>query len=139
MRCRSTGQLVVYPVLYRTRNVIIPLITKHVAPGSTIYSDRFSVYFNNRTFPPTSALTPYGYRHLGINHSVHLVSEVDRTIHTNTIERTWRTIKEKFRNHKPRIEVDRHISQFMFESWILQESRFEAILFLIKQVQDRNL
>ena len=139
LRCRSTGQVVVYPVLYRTRNVIIPLIVKHVIPGAIIYSDRYSVYFNNHTFPPTSALAPHGYRHFGINHSVQFVSKIDKRIHTNTIERTWRTIKEKFRNTKPRVDIDKHISLFMFESWLPKEDRFEAILFLLKQIQDRTL
>lgn len=74
LRCRTKKQLVIYPVLYRTRDAILPLIRKHVNPGATIYSDRFSVYFNNRTFPPTSDLTPYGYRHLGMNFSVRFVS-----------------------------------------------------------------
>ena len=87
LKCRTTKQVVVYPVLYRTKDHLIKIIRSHVPAGATIYSDRFSAYFNNRTNPPTSHLRPYGYTHFGINHSQHFVSEIDSSIHTNTIER----------------------------------------------------
>ena len=68
-----------YPVLFRNRETLIPLICFHVEQGSRIFSDRFSAYFNNRARPPTSHLAPYGYDHVGINHSKHFVSEIRRT------------------------------------------------------------
>ena len=37
----------------------------HVRVGSTIYSDKWSAYFNNRVHPSRSYLTPYGYNHIG--------------------------------------------------------------------------
>ena len=125
MRSRDTKQVVINLVLYHTRAAILPLTTEHITPGSTIYSDRFSVYFNDHTLPSTSSLTQYGYQHFGINHSVHFMSEIDNTIPTNMIERTWRSIKEKFRNNKHRVDIDKHISQYMFEAWIPQEDRFD--------------
>ena len=90
----------------------------HVPSGSTIYSDGFATYFSNRTAPPTSHLEPYGYTHFTINHSQHFVSEIDSTIHTNTIERLWRTLKEKFKHNKPRTGTDKHIAELCvkFES-----------------------
>jgi hypothetical protein len=36
----------------------------------------------------------FGYEHLNVNHSLHSVDPISRTIHTNNIERSWRTPKE---------------------------------------------
>jgi len=131
IKCRATGRTVVYPVPYRTKNDLIPIIRKHVVSGATIYSDRFSAYFNNRVKPPASHLSVYGFRHFGINHSKHFVSEISNQIHTNTIERTWRSLKEKLKYNKPRIEINKFISEFMFETWIPVLERYDFMINLI--------
>jgi len=131
MKCRSTRRIVIYPVLYRTRGDLIPLIRAHVIPGATIYSDRFSAYFNNRVKPSVSHLSVYGYNHFGINHSKHFVSKFSDQIHTNTIERTWRSLKEKLKYNKPRIETDKFISEFMFENWVPAFERYDFMINLI--------
>ena len=133
LKCRTTGKVIVYPVLYRNRNTIMPIIQKHVAIGSVVYTDMFSVYFNNRKNPPESYLKKFGYIHFGINHSKEFVSKVDSTIHTNTIERTWKAFKRKFRNYKPRKEIEEYISEFIYESWIPKEDRYYFYLDLLKK------
>ena len=131
LKCRTTGKVIIYPVLYRRRAIFISIIRKHVKPGSLILSDRFSAYWNNRTTPPTSYLVPYGYIHLGINHSIHFVSSINNQIHTNTIERVWRALKGKFRNYKPKKQIHQIISQFILESWISKEDRYYFMLYLL--------
>jgi len=135
LKCRSTKRVVLYPAADRTRETLITLIQLHIPQGSKIYTNRFLAYWNNRTFPHTSYLEPYGYQHLGINHSQHFVSTIDNTIHTNTIERVWRSIKEKFRNNKPRTNVNRHISEYMFEAWVKPEFRYQFVLSLLAKFQ----
>ena len=73
---------------------------------------------------------------LGINHSQHFVSEIDERIHTNTIERVWRSLKEKFKHNKPRVDIGKHIAEFMYEVWICREDRYQFTLTLIKQMQE---
>jgi len=131
LKCRTSGKVIIYPVLYRTRRVLIPIIQKHVRIGATIYSDRFSSYFNNRRSPPASHLSPLGYLHIGINHSIHFVSNIDNSIHTNTIERVWKALKQKFRNFKPRKQIQEHISSFIFESWVPSQERYYFMLYLL--------
>lgn len=131
MKCRLTKQVIIYPVIHRTKGNIIPLIQKHVAQGGIIFSDRFSCYFNNRRNPPQSHLEPLGFTHLGINHSIHFVSEVNGLIHTNTIERTWRSLKRKFKTFKPRTQIHPYISQFVLESRVTEEERHFLMLFLL--------
>ena len=138
MKCRLTKQTIVYPVLYRTKKQLIPYILLHVNHGATIYTDRFSSYFNNRVGPPASHLEIYGYRHIGINHSIHFVSQICRTIHINTVERMWRSLKERFKYKKPRVHITHHISQFMFESWVPQAERYQFMLRLIKHLKEES-
>ena len=133
LKCRKTKKVIIYPVLYRNRKSLKPIIRKHVKPGALILSDRFSAYFNNRTVPPTSHLVPLGYIHIGINHSIHFVSNIDSSIHTNTIERVWRALKWKFRGFKPRNQIHQYIYQFMLESWIAKEDRYYTMLYLVQK------
>ena len=73
--------------------------------NNILYSDRSGGYFNNRRRPPTSYLRPFGYRHIGINHSVHFVHYYDRRIHTYIIEREWREVKKMIRRDNPRKKI----------------------------------
>jgi len=83
--------------------------------------------------PPSSHLSVYGFRHFGINHSKFFVSKVSSQIHTNIIERTWRSLKEKLKYNKPRIEINKFISEFMFETWIHVLERYDFMINLIAQ------
>ena len=83
---------------------MLNLIRTYVVPNRTnvIYSDRWGGYYNNGRTPAASYLRPLGYRHIGINHSVHFVHQYDNRIHTNTIEREWREVKKMIRRDNPR-------------------------------------
>jgi transposase-like protein len=49
--CRETRQYIIIPVANRRRETLLAVIAKHVIPGSTIYSDNWSGYFNLQTHP----------------------------------------------------------------------------------------
>jgi len=66
---------------------LIPLITTHVAAGSTIISDEWAAYgtlgnINN-------------YTHMTVNHSVNFVDPVTGA-NTQKIESSWRALKRMF-------------------------------------------
>ena len=42
--CRETGDVFILPVPNRKATTLLPLIEKHIAPGSKIMSDCFSAY-----------------------------------------------------------------------------------------------
>ena len=50
---------------------------------------------------------------IGVNHSVHFVHYLDNSVHTNTIERMWRTLKQKIRHHQTKKMVS--MSKFICE------------------------
>lgn len=69
---RNTRLCVVYIVADQTWETLIPLIQRHVTPGSTIYSDMWPSYH---------CITALGYDHHMVNHSEEFVTAggVNRT------------------------------------------------------------
>lgn len=133
MRCRTTKRFVIYPIYFRTRETLLRLIRRHVPPGATILTDCWSAYINNRVRPRESFLT--NYVHLWIDHSVHFVSPILRGIHTNTIERLWRTIKTFFRIHNPRKFLNNHIAMFYFTQVYDLNERTRILFTILRDVR----
>ncbi|XP_050335019.1 uncharacterized protein LOC126762349 [Bactrocera neohumeralis] len=81
-------RLEVCPDNVRSAEVLIPLIKKHVAPGTTISTDCWKAY---------DGLANHGYEHRKVNHS-----DLDNPFvaadgtHTQRIESQWRVIKMFF-------------------------------------------
>ena len=48
----------------------------------------------------TLKLMCYGYIHKSINHKISFIDEIFKEIHTNNIDRLWRTVEEHIRKHK---------------------------------------
>ena len=69
----------------RNSTTLLPLIEKYIKPGSIIYSDAWPAYKN------ISSLGLH-YKHFVINQSENFASSEE--IHTQTIERFWRDLKE---------------------------------------------
>jgi hypothetical protein len=114
IKCRTSKETIIYPILHRTKEVLLNLIRKHAAPNCTIYTDRYSAYFNNRFLPAKSHLEELGYSHFGVKHCEEFVSSIDNRIHINTVERTWRALKSKLNSHRPRKNFEQYISEFQF-------------------------
>ncbi len=72
----------------------MPYIFKYIKIRSTIYTDFFSTYVNTRTYPYELNLSIFGYRYFYINHRKSFVNPLFPEIHTNTIERFRRTLKQ---------------------------------------------
>ena len=75
--------------MYRSADTLIPIIKKHVLPGTVIISDCWKAY---------SRLEDDGYQHLTVNHSKEFVNK-ETGAHTNTIESTWRAVKSSLPKH----------------------------------------
>ena len=69
----------------RSARTLIPLIKQYIKSGSIVISDGWLAYKN---------LSKEGYTHRVINHSENFVDPDDPTVHTQTIERQWRNLKE---------------------------------------------
>jgi len=87
IKSRETGNFVLYPLRFRTRDVILRIILRHVPHGGIV---------NNRMTPKTSHLTQLGYHHFFVEHQSFFVSPLSNNINTNTIVRMWRCFIKMF-------------------------------------------
>jgi len=90
----------------RDAATLIPLIKKHVAPGTTIRSDCWKAY---------DRLNEHGYLHEKVNHSENFV-DPESGAHTQTIESSWRPIKRRLtRGGVKRDELAMHLCEYLFK------------------------
>ena len=69
----------------RDAATLIPIIEKHVLPGSTIHTDCWAAY---------RRLSNAGYAHYTVNHKENFVDPTDSEVRTQKVERLWRDVKE---------------------------------------------
>lgn len=87
--------MILYPVERRTKEVLIPIIKRHVKQGATIYTDGWSSYLD---------LNHEGFDHFTVNHK-HTFSQTYKnratgksvTVHTNRVEGSWANSKHYFK------------------------------------------
>ena len=91
----KSNLLVMYPVNNRNTDTLIPLIEKHVEPGTPIFSDNWAAYFK---------FNEIGYPHFTVTHKttfkqVYRNVDTDEIIqcNTNRIEGAWKISKDHFR------------------------------------------
>ena len=91
----------------RDRATLIPLIKRHVAPGTLIITDCWAAY---------NSLEQEGFMHETVNHSQHFVDP--RTVaHTQQIESLWRALKRRMsRGGVPKNEeaYGMHFGEFLW-------------------------
>ena len=86
-----------FPVTNRSEENLIKIILRFIRPRSIIYSDCFSSYVNNRSFPKKLKLDQYEYIHNFINHKKEFVSPLFKNIDTNNVENLWKQVKKQIR------------------------------------------
>ena len=66
---RQPNTIILYPVLNHSKETLIPLIQRHVAPGSTVYSDGWSAYcdLNSLGFDHFTVLHKYSFKKIYVN------------------------------------------------------------------------
>ena len=84
--CRETKECFFEVVEKRDTNTLLPILTKHVRAGSTIYSDCWAAYNN------IDQLEGMNYKHDTVNHSKNFV-DPESGCHTQRIESTWHALK----------------------------------------------
>jgi len=126
---RNSNRFLIYPVESRDGDTFIPLLLKHVnVSKSTIYTDSMSVYVNNHTKPPNSKLQNWGYKNFYTNHNVSFVNAIFSQIHTNTIERMWRSLKEHIKKHKPKKLYEDSLGRYFFVSTLQKQEQIDFFL-----------
>ena len=107
-----------YHVQRRDANTLLPIIWKHVYPGSTIWSDEWKAYSHLQT--------TYGYDHQKVNHSQNFIDP--RTgCHTQLIESLWSHAKMKIlKTIRGSTILDSHLAKFWYRS--IYKPMFSSIL-----------
>jgi transposase-like protein len=99
-RGRGTSKQAIFGILERRRSVVriwvvpnvlkrtlMPIITRHIAPGSTIYSDGYQLY---------QETVHEGYIHDFVDHHQHEYARGD--VSTNAMEGFWGLLKRRLRS-----------------------------------------
>lgn len=88
----------------RDANTLLPLIAKHVKPGTIVVTDLWKAYNN---------LPEYEYEHFTVNHSRHFVDPASGA-NTQTIESTWRVIKYELPKSSRNSMLADHLCEFLW-------------------------
>ena len=87
----------------------MPVIKKHIKPGTLILSDEWRGYLN------IPSIADRSYAHLTVNHSQNFVNPRSK-VHTQNIENLWRNLKQNFKRmlgvHETMLES--HIDEFLW-------------------------
>ena len=124
---RDTKKFIIIPVLVRNDSSLISIILKYIKSRSIIYTDCHSVYVNNRIFQKESRLVDYGYNHYYVDHSKEFVSSEFDHIHTNTIERLWKSIKTDLRKKHITKGYMKAIARFYFHANLNKDQQVKFI------------
>ncbi|KFD59095.1 hypothetical protein M514_00258, partial [Trichuris suis] len=81
--CRETGESFVELAENRSAATLLPIVQRHVRPGTTIITDGWREY---------RCLAEHQFKHMCVNHSLHFV-ELSTGAHTQTIESMWSQAK----------------------------------------------
>jgi transposase-like protein len=76
----------------RSADVLLPIITKYVLPGTEIHSDQWAAYGGIASLP---VYPPY--THKTVNHKRHF-KDPSTGVHTNNVEAYWSSIKRRFKS-----------------------------------------
>ena len=99
--CRSTIEFFMVRVPNRKAETLLPIIHKHIRPGSYIMSDKWKSYDD---------LQNQGFQHGSVCHKRNFVDPADPNIHTQRIENAWRYAKEVY--------PDRSTSESLKDSYL---------------------
>ncbi|KAG0442317.1 hypothetical protein DMUE_0362 [Dictyocoela muelleri] len=105
---RGTLNCVLVTVPDRSANILLPIITRFVLPGTLIIGDKWRAY---------SQIRNIGFEHHSIKHSQNFLSPEDPRIHTQTIESLLHHVKNKIRVQygTRHYMLDGYLTEFMFK------------------------
>ena len=105
----------------RDAETLVPIIKKHILPGTTIYSDSWQAY---------DTLSDEGYTHNQTdNHADEKVSATCEDVHTRNIEQCWGDLKSWIlRSGNKKILNHKYLSKYMFCKAFHEEERLHHFL-----------
>ena len=113
----------------RSRQDLLPIITRHVRPGSSIVSDQWRAY--------VGALSASGYNHYTVNHSCSFV-DPDSGAHTQNIERAWGVYKSQVwqqRGNRNERLLKEHLAFIEWTYWLGRRHKYGPLGRLLKDIR----
>ena len=102
--------------LPRDTDTLLPIIQRFIRPGSIIYSDGWGAYHS---------LSNNGYTHKTVIHEENFIDPKDRNVHTQTVERMWKDLKEWcVRPGIKSIYIHQYISRWIFLETVVLERAY---------------
>ncbi|KAK9965897.1 hypothetical protein ABG768_004962 [Culter alburnus] len=104
-------------VTRRSRNHLIPIIVKHVRPGTILISDEWRAY--------RGVLANMGYRHFTVNHS-HWFVDPNTGAHSQHLERAWLSYKTRvwrLRGNRTEKMLKEHLALIEWTNWLGERHR----------------
>ncbi|XP_068204366.1 uncharacterized protein [Palaemon carinicauda] len=90
----------------RGANTLIPLIKKHISPGSILVTD---------TWPAYKTISEYGYQHLIVNARTASVGPENPKIHIQNIKWLWKDIKSYVpKSGTRKVYYNQYVSRYVF-------------------------
>ena len=93
----------------KNKEFLIPLIRKHVRPGTTIYTDMWRKYQKLER-----DLTDINIVHRSVNHSAEFLNQEDPQVHTQTVERLWLTFMSLVPKTTVPEMIDSYFAKFLY-------------------------
>ena len=131
---RSSNTLIIYPVDKRDAATLVPIIQRHVYPGSRIFSDSWGAYLG---------LNDLGYQHYTVVHKTNFKQRyqcVDTgeivDCHTNQIEGAWKHCKDHFRkiNGTNTKLFEQHLCEIVWRNHVSRENKYASFFEFVKTI-----
>lgn len=105
------------PVPTRNADILLSVIKRRIARGTTIISDCWKAY---------NCLSSAGYKHLTVNHTYNFVDQ-ESGAHTQHIERLWRDLRGGTPKYGRRKKYwSSYIATFLFKRKYRYDERIES-------------
>lgn len=119
--CRETRDVFMVCVPNRKGDTLRAEIVDWVEPGTRVITDKWKAY---------DQLQRQGWAHKSVNHTYNFVCPEDQSVHTQTVERLWRSAKERNKRQSGthRHMLDTYIAEFLWRWSVQGEDPFFALL-----------
>ncbi len=107
----------------RTRDIILPVILRWIAPGARIMTDNFRAYWT---------LPDHGYIHGMVNHSIEFVNVYNPEIHTETVEGGFRHMKRSVPTGCRTQHLQSKLDEWDFRSMYFRTSPRRAVWIMLR-------
>lgn len=120
---RNSKKVYLKSCVIRDASTLFSIVSNHVNPGTIVYSDCWCGYSTIRRH----------FEVYSVNHRLHFVDPENPNVHTQNIERLWRTLKEGMRGVSNE-NYDLHLNEFMFRRNVLTGNFHDDLVLLLRLI-----